>query len=208
MDAGAYVLSAMDDREAAAFAAHLRTCEDCRREVAQLQRGADALALAAPQLEPPPALRERIMRELAPPAPAPRRRWSFGVRPLVAGALVAAGVAGGVVLSSEDDPGIRTLAAQAPPGASASLQIDGTRGTLRLAGMRNPTGGRVYQVWLVRGAGTPQPTHTLFTVRRDGRATVAIDAPVGGVREILVSAEPAGGSDAPTSAPVIRAVPA
>jgi anti-sigma-K factor RskA len=221
-DAGAYVLAALDDDEAAAFAAHLPACKHCRDEVDHLRHGAEALALAVPQLQPPPALRDRIMRDvqadaalLAPrkPAPQPRRRWSLGLQPLTAAAcacaLVAFGAAGAAVIGGDDGPSSRTLAADvAPPGAKASLRVDGARGTLELAGMSNPGGGRVYQVWLVKGDGPPRPTHTLFTVRRDGRASVQIDAPIKGVREILVSAEPPRGSDAPTSAPVIRATPA
>lgn len=207
VDAAAYVLSALEDDEARTFAAHVETCAACRREVARLQGAADALALVVPQLEPPPELRERIMREVLPAvAPAPRRR--LRLRPLFAAAAVAAAVAAAIVVVA-DGTETRTVTADVTlPGARASLEVADGRGTLRLAGMRNPSGGRVYQVWLVRGTRAPQPTRTLFTVPRDGRATVEIDGSVDGVREILVSAEPAGGSGAPTSAPVIRAVPA
>jgi hypothetical protein len=62
-------------------------------------------------------------------------------------------------------------------------------------------------VWLVRGKGAPIPTHTLFNVRRDGRATVQIEEPVDGVDQVLVTAEPDGGSMAPTSKPVIASSP-
>jgi anti-sigma-K factor RskA len=60
-DAGAWVLGALPGDEARRFAAHLETCEICSREVAELQMVADTLPLAAPQLAPPPELRERIM---------------------------------------------------------------------------------------------------------------------------------------------------
>ncbi len=217
LDVAAYVLSALEDDEAVAFTAHLPGCEDCRREVGRLQRGADALALAARQLEPPPELRDRIMRDvkadaglLAPreSAPAPRRRrWRLGGRPLAGLAAAAAAVVVTAVIASDDGPSTRTLAAEAtPPGARASLQLTGSRATLRLTGMPTPPRGRVYQVWLVRGSGAPQPTRTLFSVPRDGRASVAIGESVDGVREILVSTEPAGGSRAPTTRPLIRAV--
>ena len=60
-DAGSYVLHALPDDEYERFEAHLATCEECRREVAELQVAADTLPLAAVQVSPPPELRDRIM---------------------------------------------------------------------------------------------------------------------------------------------------
>jgi anti-sigma factor RsiW len=60
-DTGAYVLGALDERDRDAFEEHLRTCERCREEVEDLRVAADALPLAARQVVPPPALRDRIM---------------------------------------------------------------------------------------------------------------------------------------------------
>jgi anti-sigma factor RsiW len=60
-DAGAWVLGALSADEHERFAAHLETCDICRREVAELQMVADTLPLAAPQVAPPPELKERIM---------------------------------------------------------------------------------------------------------------------------------------------------
>ena len=60
-DVGSYVLRALPDDEHERFEAHLATCEDCRREVAELQVAADTLPLAAVQVAPPPELRDRIM---------------------------------------------------------------------------------------------------------------------------------------------------
>jgi anti-sigma factor RsiW len=60
-DAGAWVLGALPEDEHERFAAHLAGCAICRREVAELQMVADTLPLAAPQVAPPPELKERIM---------------------------------------------------------------------------------------------------------------------------------------------------
>jgi hypothetical protein len=62
----------------------------------------------------------------------------------------------------------------------------------------------VYEVWIKRG-GAPQPTDALFTVSSAGNATVGVPGSVAGVKEILVTAEPTGGSKVPTSTPVIVA---
>ena len=49
-DAGPWVLGALDDEDARAFAEHLESCSICRLEVAELQVVADVLPMAAPQL--------------------------------------------------------------------------------------------------------------------------------------------------------------
>ena len=60
-DAAAWVLGALPEDEERRFAAHLETCDVCRAEVAELQTVADTLPLAAPQVAPPPELKQRIM---------------------------------------------------------------------------------------------------------------------------------------------------
>jgi anti-sigma-K factor RskA len=222
-DAGAWVLGALDDHDARAFADHLRGCPDCRHDVAELQAVADALPLAAPQVVPPPALKGRIMTavesearllhaagpEADVPARAPRRRrraWPR-LRPLPAlaavCALLAVGVSAGLLLSSGGD-GATTYRAQAPRGADVVLRVEDGHGRLDVRGMPAPPRGRVYQVWLAHGTEAPRPTDTLW-VPRDGRATVQIDAGLGDADQVMVTAEPSGGSDRPTSAPVVRA---
>jgi anti-sigma factor RsiW len=253
-DAGAWVLGALPEDEHERFAAHLGGCEICRREVAELQMVADTLPLAAPQVAPPPELKERIMSTvraeaavlaaagpeadvgaepaLAEPAAPPverarlerpeRRKRESGwwrrpllnLRPLPAAAaaavLIALGVGAGVLLSSGSDSA-RTVQAQvvAPsaPAARASLTVAGDRATLTVRGFPAPPSGRVYQVWLKRPGRDPAPTTALFSVR-DGRATVQVPGSVKGVDQVLVTAEPDGGSRAPTRRPVIIAQPA
>jgi anti-sigma-K factor RskA len=224
--AGPWVLGAFDESEQHAFAAHLETCDACRREVADLQPVADVLPMAAPQVVPPPELKGRIMavvrseaqllqatgpeadRVAARPGRWRRLAAPFGrLRPLpavaLACALLAVGVAGGVLLSAGEDtvshPGF------GPRGAQVALNVTGEHGELDLRGMPAPPPGRVYQVWLVRGRDRPRPTHTLFTVPRDGRAQVDIMESLKGTDRVLVTAEPPGGSEQPTSQPVVGA---
>ena len=71
--------------------------------------------------------------------------------------------------------------------------------------MPAPPEGRVYQVWLKRDGAAPEPTHTLFNVRSDGRAIVRITEPVDDADQLLVTAEPSGGSIVPTSNPILKA---
>jgi anti-sigma factor RsiW len=242
-DAGAWVLGALPDDERERFAAHLPGCDVCRREVADLQMVADTLPLAAPQVAPPPELKERIMAtvraeaavleaagpeaDAAPgaPVPAPRaaperpkqkRRWrmpAIALRPIpaavAAAVLIALGVGGGILLSG--GPSGKTVQAQvvapAAPGARASLTVADDRATLKVRDFPAPPSGRVYQVWLKRPGRPPDPTTALFRVR-GGNATVDVPGSMKGVDQVLVTAEPDGGSRAPTRDPVIVAQPA
>jgi anti-sigma-K factor RskA len=232
-DAGAYVLNALEDDEARAYAAHLDTCAPCREEVAALQVVVDTLPAGAPRLSAPPELKRRIMavveaeaellRASGPeadrvPAPVAAKRGRLGRlsgRPgralaLACTILVVGGVAGVAIEHGRDGgPSTRTVQAAVTGQGRAALELTGSRAALKVDGVPSLPEGRVYQVWFVKpGRSTPEPTHTLFNVRRDGRATVAIEESVKGVKQVLVTAEPDGGSRQPTSAPVISATAA
>ena len=231
-DAGSYVLHALPDDEYERFEAHLATCEECRREVAELQVAADTLPLAAVQVGPPPELRDRIMAVVrseaellnaagargdepaaAPAAkPARRRRWSLSLRPLpaaiAASVLVAAGVIGGIVLTGGSDTKTVTGTVQiaSAPAARASLQLSDDATKLQVRRMPPPPAGKVYQVWLKRPNQDPAPTTALFRTDPSGSADVEIQrGRLKGVDQVLVTAEPDGGSMKPTSDPVIVA---
>src|SRR3954452_13698244 len=260
-DAGAWVLGALPGDERERFAAHLAGCDVCRREVAELQMVADTLPLAAPQVAPPPELKERIMSAVRaeaavlaaagpeadavapppvvepeptreePPAPVerarrerPERRKSDGawwrrpllnLRPLpaagLAAVLLALGVGIGALASGGGGESGRSVHAQvrAPsaPSARASLTVSGDDATLEISGFPAPPAGRVYQVWVKRPGRDPAPTNALFSVRR-GQATVEVPDRVRDGDQVLVTAEPDGGSQVPTRAPVIVSQPA
>ena len=60
-------------------------------------------------------------------------------------------------------------------------------------------------MWLDRDDGTaPVPTEALFSVRQ-GRASVDVPGDLRGVKQVLVTDEPLGGSEVPTRQPVIAA---
>ena len=232
LDTGAYVLGALHDDEHKDFEQHLAGCDACRREVAELRVAAAMLPLAADQVRPPDALRERIMGTVreeaatqeavsggeAPGAGRGRAHESWwsrlrmpAIAPLPAAVaacvVLALGVAGGVLLSAED--GFREVDAQvALNGASGTLRIeDDGDARLTLRDMPAPPDGRVYQVWLLGEGESPSPTDALFVPGRDGSASVDVPGDVAGARQVLVTAEPRGGSDRPTRQPVVMASP-
>ena len=77
--------------------------------------------------------------------------------------------------------------------------------TLVAHGLPAPPSGRVYQVWLKRDGHAPEPTSALFTPRSDGTATATVPGDLSGVDQMLVTDEPAGGSQQPTTDPLLAA---
>jgi anti-sigma-K factor RskA len=224
--AASYLLGALPEDERTAFESHLESCPDCKAELEELRVAAEALPVAAPPMRPPPALKARIMAEVereaallrsaGPEADRPepkreRRRWRFRLpTPAVAalacatlliglgaGALLFGGGSGGQTIQFENG---KTLSAN----ASAELDVSGDSGTLVARGLPEPENGRVYQVWVQRDGGAPEPTAALFTPRADGSATASIPD-MKGVDTVMVSSEPVGGSPQPTTDPILTA---
>ena len=79
---GGYALGALSDPERQALEAHLATCPECAQEVRELAGVASGLAVAVPQVDPPAALRDRVVRAAV--------RSSSGVRPIRGDAEMAA----------------------------------------------------------------------------------------------------------------------
>jgi anti-sigma-K factor RskA len=231
----ASLLGALSEAERRELEAHMATCADCREDAAGLRVVTDALPLAVPPVPPPPRLRDRLMETVraeaevlsaAGPAadrPRPERRrsaLSFG-RPLAVAGAAAALVLGvalgfGIGTATNDEQTktqtvvqVRTVqarvdAAAAPRGTAVIVVRDGVA-TLRVRGLPAPPSGKVYEVWLLRrGAAAPSPTDALFSVSTRGSGRVALPS-VRGVEAVLVTAEPDGGSQAPTSQPFINA---
>jgi len=65
----AYALGSLDAAEAASARRHLASCELCRSELDTYEMVVDVLPLAAPDFEPEPALKGRLMDRVS-PAPA------------------------------------------------------------------------------------------------------------------------------------------
>jgi len=225
-DAAAYVLGALSEAEHDAFRAHLEGCAACREEVSALQAVTNSLPAAAPQVAAPAPLRDRVMSTVRAEAglrsalashPAGRRRSRRYGREsqrlpwwLVAGSALAS--AGAVVLvllvmgaGSGSNGATRLYHAQVTaPAAKVTLRVSSGHGTLQIANMPQTAPGKVYEVWLKR-SGAAQPTDALFTVSSSGAATVGVPGDLHGVKVVMVTTEPRGGSRVPTSTPVIVA---
>jgi anti-sigma-K factor RskA len=220
--AGAYLLGALPDDERRGFEAHLSTCEACRAEVNELAGAADALPVSAPAMIPPPELKARIMAEVnreaellaaagsgadRPAKPRREKRRWFGVRSLaLACTTLLAGIGvGAAVFAGGGGKTLQVAASGAAAKAVAEVDVSGDKAVLVAHNMPEPGQGKTYQVWLKRPGEAPQPTSALFTPLSDGSATATVTGDLNDGDQILVTAEPEGGSPMPTSDPVLAA---
>jgi anti-sigma-K factor RskA len=221
-DAAAYVLGSLEDDEAARFREHLRSCAQCRAEVAELQPVVDELPLKVAREDASEELRERILATVrseaavlsaaghaADEAPRPRRSWrSLLASPIGIAATAAATVAIALVVvlatgSGGHDKVFPGRVSASAVGASATLRQHDGRSELVVSHMPQPGLGRIYEVWLSRGPGNAQPTSALFSVTSRGDGETDVPGNLHGIREVMVTSEPAGGSLHPTREPLI-----
>ena len=217
-NAAPYVLGALTPEEHQAFADHLSSCAVCREEVSALQMVTASLPATAPQVAAPRKLKRRVMSEVRADARAAesmesagrarstgtRRRWLPALAPVALG-LAAVALLAVLVIGTGSGSSSRVVQAQVTaPGASASVLTSGGHAQIVVANMPQVRAGRVYEVWIKR-SGAPAPTDALFTVSSHGDATVAVPGNISGVKELLVTSEPLGGSHVPTTTPVVVA---
>ncbi|HET9014733.1 MAG TPA: anti-sigma factor [Thermomicrobiaceae bacterium] len=204
-DLPAYALDALAPKERACVAAHLASCARCREELHRLEETLGALGTAAPQVDPPPALREQLIASLDGVGDAPvhsviSSRW---VRPAMAiAAVLLLGLAGSLALLAHDLAGVRgDLAAMQGQQATVSAVLADSSQPIRLATDSAPQAygmlylgsqprqavlvvkqlpptqpGRLYQIWLVQQNGARVSGGT-FTTDAGGNATVMLNAP-------------------------------
>lgn len=213
-DAAAYALGVLGPAEADAFRGHLESCSVCRDEVAALEGVVQALAMTAPQRPAPPALRRRVLHAVRaePKSGSPRSRstWNTGTRwptgPSPAAAALALAVA--IVVAVAVVPGSSTRVVEARVSGvagTAQVRVVNERGELVVRRLSAPPAGHIYEVWLKAPRSAPVPAGVLFSVTSAGTADLKLPASLRGIREMMVTAEPDGGSQAPTHSPVIVA---
>jgi anti-sigma-K factor RskA len=229
----AYMLGALEAGEAAELERHAEGCERCQAEIRWLTPAINALPESVQRLEPPRDLRERVMAEVrfdAAPEDAPAAEpatglfgraaaWlrqlgsgPMGLRPVVGFAtavLVVAAVAGFAIgggIGSDEGTQTSTVVAGEAPGVTAKVVSDGGSGTLHLDNVKQLPSDRVLEAWVQRD-GEVEPVEALFVPDRKGKASTELPD-MDGVEVVMVTTEPEGGSESPTSSPLITvAVP-
>ena len=207
-DLVAFALGALDPEEEGRVNAHWPGCDSCERELTALAPAVAVLGESVEQLEPPPALKERVMaavrEETAAPAPPPkpaRRRFaSFILRPataLVAFAVIAAGIGGYLIANNGGGGQTETVAVMpATSGIGGTLEVGEHSSTLKLQGLRQLTGSEVYQVWIAKGQSL-KPSSS-FVPESNGAATTGVDGHLTAGTKVMVTREPRPGRTTPT----------
>jgi anti-sigma-K factor RskA len=228
VDAAPFALGALDDPQS--FQAHLETCEICTAEVAEFQRAVNLLPRTAPVVATPPELMSRVMATVRSEAEllqaagesadrVPPKKRSLAERvPRVFGLPRSASWAMGAALAAciavlavvainpgADETVIKgeVAANVGTADASATLVDSGDSAHLKVTGMPEPGDGKIYEVWIQHTDGTVSATDSLFGVTSDGSGSVHVADDLTDVKAVMVTVEPEGGSDKPTSQPMI-----
>lgn len=212
-EVASYALGALTASEAIDVEEHMAGCERCRVAFGWLAPAVATLPASVPQLEPPRRLRRRVMaaaRADARDSPEGARTtnwWRTWLVPATATAVVAIAVAVGIAsIGGGDGDQARTVSAEvlsdrASGATGRMITVEGDA-TLEVEHMPRLTPAEVYEAWVQRGDRI-EPS-TTFIVDRDGSGAAAIPN-VGGADRVMVTREPRGGSDAPTTDPLLQA---
>jgi len=224
---GAYALGALTEAEALQVEAHLAACEQCTARAAEFQQIAKGLLHLAPEVDPPAALRARLMAALDEDAQPARRSNPAGRRLGWAGALAAVALLAlnlaQWVRNASLQAQLESLAAQERAGQTAQalrsypssqvveLEAEGIRGTLvydpgfplavlYIWGLEDPGPQQAYQAWLISADGTRTSGGLLELPEEQGFAWLVVRAnrPLQDYSGFGLTLEPADGSPLPT----------
>jgi anti-sigma-K factor RskA len=186
--AGPYALDALEAAERTRFERHLRGCEACRAEVRGFAAVAASLGLAA-AATPPSALKGRVLAD---------------VEALDAARSADAEIA--AVLSAAD---ARIASAATSAGGTATVVASRRDGNVVFTSSGLPVlpPSSVYELWFIGSAGV-RPAGLVPSPDPAGEAVVLVLASgLSPDDAIGVTVEPAGGTDAPTTTPIVVLTP-
>jgi anti-sigma factor RsiW len=223
----AYALDSLDEQDELAYEEHLRTCPRCREDLAAAKDTAGLLAYGAAAQAPPPALRERILKqarsERADVIPI-RRRWALPATASIAAVAAMAAIGLGIwasslrsdlngeqeartdleqVVSVISDP--RSTRVSASVGSGTLVVSPTGAAALVLSDLDPAPSGKTYEIWVAEDR-TPKPAG-LFQASGD-RTHVAVTRPVPKGATVLITVEPAGGRTKPSGQPLFAATAA
>ncbi len=208
-----YALRSLDGEDARAaerlLAEHVPACARCRDSLAEFQQVAGELNLVAPPAEPPHLLLARLRKEIR-QRRAPIRRRPVGAWVSAAAAVAVLGLAGwnaildqrvsheaGRSQKLEDataffaDPAVQKVSLTAERHRPATVVLGYREAHVVLFGtnVTDPTGDRVYRLWLGKNG--------RFTPKRDflpddGLVVITLSFPVREYDEILITEEAPG----------------
>jgi len=186
--AGPYALDALEAAERARFERHLRGCAPCLAEVRGFAAVAASLGRAA-AVTPPPGLKGRVLADVE-----------------ALDAARSADMEVAAVLSAAD---ARVASAATSAGGTATVVASRRGGTVVFTSSGLPAlpPSSVYELWFIGSAGirpaglvpTPEPA--------SGAAVLVLATGLSGDDAVGVTVEPAGGTTAPTTTPIVVLTP-
>ena len=223
-----YALDALEPADRARAKELLERSEEAREELRSLTETTVAMATAVSGPVPASGLRDRIVEaareDRQTVVPLESRRRPRLVPVLGAAAAIAAVVAialgiWGLSVSSDLDSSRAALAqAQAAAAVLASpdarnvglqqgegtLVVSGSDAVLVLSSLEAAPAGKTYEVWVLDGE---TPVRAGLFPGGATRDVVPVEGSVGPGAKVLVTLEPSGGVDAPTTSPIVASDP-
>ena len=233
--AGAYALNALSTEDRAAYERAIEGSEEARSEATELQDTAVILGLSVAPVEPPAALRARLLETVATtpqrvdvaPTPAEHRaraRWSRPITVLTSAAaalaLIVAGVAVGTtslhpepsfqdaqMAAIKRAPDVQELQAELATGQTVTLRWSHALASSAVIvdDFEPAPRDMVYQLWYIDADGA-RPAGILSIVD-DGRSWRVLDGTMDADDMVGVTIEPGGGSQQPTTDPIVMLEP-
>jgi anti-sigma-K factor RskA len=213
----AYALGALPEDEAKAMESYLADNPDRRPEMEDLYAVSNLLAYTPAEYDPPKTLRNNIMDTIqaesgeqstrSTPNPLQRLGSYIGFQRLALGAAaiaIAALLSWNAVLQFGNDQPL-TYELQGSGAAekvkAEVVEMEEDRFVLVAENMPPMPEDQTMQIWVIRD-GEPQPAGTFRP--SEGLAATPVAMPIKGDETIAVTVEPAGGSEQPTSDPVLQ----
>jgi anti-sigma-K factor RskA len=226
---GAFAIDALTAEEAEQFRTHLEGCAACREEVREL-RDAAARMGEVEAVAPPAALKSRILSAADRTAQQPpkvvrlgeqvkdgkRRRWAPRLAVAAAAAVVVVGGAVGIgQITGDDGTTLQAGVVRVFEAEDAhTAEVDTSHGAVRVAtspgrgemavdtsGLRPLDEEHVYQVWSIA-----DDTPSSVLVLPDPDRGASMEMPAAGT-QVAITVEPAGGSEQPTTEPIVAVDP-
>jgi anti-sigma-K factor RskA len=210
-DLAGWVLGALETADAESFERHLSDCDDCKGEIAELERLPALLSVAAPPVELPPELEARTVSAVQRAASKRRARrfTQLGTAAAACVALVAVLTVGNLGADRQTASfALASVSGGAMRAEADALKVaNGWRVDLTATGL--PPG--TYECWYIGPGdqpGTPNRVSAgTFKVEVDGDV-VDVDMTVGvsplTFKVMEISQEPADGNPAMTGPVVLR----
>jgi anti-sigma-K factor RskA len=209
-DLAGWVLGALDTDDADTFERHLQACDDCRAEVAELERLPALLSIAAPPVELPGDLEERTLAAVQRAAGRRRgRRFAqLGMAAAACVALVAVLTLGNLGVEQQTASFALAPVAGGAMRADAQARKVGNGWEVDLTAFNLPPGR--YECWYTGPGDQPGTPNRIsagtFKVEADGRADVRMTVAVSPLQftRMEISKEPeADGNPAMTGTVVL-----